>query len=198
MKKLATNSWSAREALARREPFTTYGAFRAVRGFLLPYGNWLPPRWREKYRADREEIMYTVLSYQTPIAWVRSSGEIIIPDVKYSLTTSGHQGLLYALSQPADGPLAIAAQNERQAARERAARRRRAAVTGGSRVPVRVAAAGSAVRDRSGTPEGSPDVLARIDDVVSRPVPANSGEAAIYSVEYLERTTGPRNWAEAA
>ncbi|MFF1676095.1 hypothetical protein ACFVYG_08690 [Streptomyces sp. NPDC058256] len=214
MKKLATHSWSAREALARREPFTTHGAFRAVDGYLLPFGNRLPPRWWEKYRADGDEIEYTVLSYQTPIAWVLRSGEVVIPDVKYSLTTTDHQSLLYALNQPANGPLAIAAQEERQAARERAARRRRQAVREGAARSRRAPVIGdprdtavvteveelirSLALERPGTPERSSDIVARIDDVLSRPVPANSGEAAIYSAQYLERKYGPVPRAEAA
>jgi hypothetical protein len=33
-------------------------------------------------------------------------------------------------------------------------------------------------------------------DPVARPVPRQSGEAAIYSVEYLKRTQGPREGAD--
>ncbi|MFF9897747.1 hypothetical protein [Streptomyces longispororuber] len=102
MRKLATRSWAAREALSRHEPFDSYGALRAVDGYCLPFGTRLPLRWRERYSADRDQITYTVLSYRTPIAWVLRSGEIVVPDVKYSRTTSGHQGLLYALSRPTD------------------------------------------------------------------------------------------------
>ncbi len=100
MRKLATHSWAAREALARHEPFETYGAFRAVDGYRLPFGTRLPPKWRARYRADGDGVTYTVLSYRTPIAWVLRSGEVIIPDVKYSRTTTGHQTLLYALTSP--------------------------------------------------------------------------------------------------
>ncbi|MCT9080480.1 hypothetical protein [Streptomyces fulvoviolaceus] len=182
MKKLATHSWAAREALARREPFHTYGAFRAVDGYSLPFGNWLPSCWQERYRADGDEITYTVLSYGTPIAWVLRSGEVVIPDVKYSRTTTDHQGLLYALGQPADGPLARAAQEERQAARARTVRRREPAVVGNPR----------------DSAAATPDIVARIDDVLSRAVPANSGEAAIYSTEYLERRYGAPELSEAA
>ena len=124
-KRYATHSWSARQALARREPFNTYGAFRAIEGaYALPWSTRLDGEWRERYEADANRITYTVISYRTPIAWVLDDGQVIIPDVKYSITTTGHQGLLYALKQPVDGPLADAAQRERQAARERAAQRR--------------------------------------------------------------------------
>ena len=127
-KRYATYSWSAREALTRREPFNTYGAFRAIEGATGGYANTgrLPEPYDTAYRETAVEgrITYTVLSYRTPIAWVLDDGQVIIPDVKYSITTTGHQGLLYALKQPVDGPLADAAQSERQAARERAAQQR--------------------------------------------------------------------------
>lgn len=40
---------------------------------------------------------YVVYSYQTPIAGVTTDGEILIPPVRYSRTTSRHQGLLHHL-----------------------------------------------------------------------------------------------------
>lgn len=36
-------------------------------------------------------VAYTVISYSTPIAYVLTSGEIIIPDVKYSISTTMQQ-----------------------------------------------------------------------------------------------------------
>ena len=36
-------------------------------------------------------VAYTVLSYSTPIAYVLTSGEVIIPDVKYSQSTTCQQ-----------------------------------------------------------------------------------------------------------
>ncbi|MEU0924556.1 hypothetical protein [Streptomyces malaysiensis] len=202
MKKFATHSWAVREALARREPFDTYGAFHAVEGYHLPFRDRLPHRWREQYIEDGDEIIYTVLSYRTPIAWVLRCGAVVIPDVKYSQTTSGHQSMLYALSEPAEGALAIAVQEERQEARERATRRRQASAVGTPRDPAVAISAEeltwSAVRERAGALEGTPDTVARIDDVLSRRVPVNSGEAAIYSAEYLERKHGNRDRREAA
>jgi hypothetical protein len=42
-------------------------------------------------------ITYVVWSYDTPIAWVRKDGTVVEPDVRYSRTTSKHQGRLYLL-----------------------------------------------------------------------------------------------------
>ncbi|WP_345580374.1 hypothetical protein [Nonomuraea rosea] len=47
----------------------------------------------ERYRADEPRIVYVVLSYSTPIAWVRDDGKVIIPESHYSLTTTRHQRL---------------------------------------------------------------------------------------------------------
>ena len=63
----------------------------------------LPPPWREVIIKDHPD--YVVWSYQTPIAWhytetvPQGSGERerhiwVIPDVRYSATTSRHQGLV--------------------------------------------------------------------------------------------------------
>lgn len=57
----------------------------------------LPADWQTTYRYQemRDEIVYTVLSYNTPIAWVLRDGTEVKPPVKYSVTTSKHQGRLY-------------------------------------------------------------------------------------------------------
>ena len=39
--------------------------------------------------------IYVVYSYQTPIAWVTKSGTEVHPPVRYSVTTSKHQGKLH-------------------------------------------------------------------------------------------------------
>lgn len=52
----------------------------------------LPAHWEAEYRHDRAEIVYTVVSYDTPIAWVKRDGTVVEPPVKYSVTTSKHQG----------------------------------------------------------------------------------------------------------
>ncbi|QNP74990.1 hypothetical protein IAG44_39970 [Streptomyces roseirectus] len=110
MPKLATQSWAVRRALASRQPFRTHGALSATAERTYCVG-WLPETWADRYRSDADagRIIYQVFSYSTPIAWVLDDGTVVVPHVRYSITTSGHQGLLYALdsepgSFPQDGP----------------------------------------------------------------------------------------------
>jgi hypothetical protein len=49
----------------------------------------MPADLAREYRAD--DPTYTVMSYDTPIAWVTRAGLVRIPDVKYSPTTTQHQ-----------------------------------------------------------------------------------------------------------
>jgi len=64
-------------------------------------GSWttgrMPDDFAREYRkaASANEIVYTILSYGTPIAWVLSDGTEVKPPVKYSVTTSKHQGRIY-------------------------------------------------------------------------------------------------------
>jgi hypothetical protein len=95
---------------------------RTVDGPTLPTGQRLPIEWRRQYLRDEPYIIYTVLSYDTPIAWVLETGEVRIPPVKYSRTTSGHQSQLYALTQPVDS-FSEAADREVRQVRERLAQR---------------------------------------------------------------------------
>lgn len=82
------------QALHDRRPFSRRGyAMSAIEGsvntlFPANFGE-LPAEQVEQYKADKP--VYTVLSYQTPIAWITSSGLVRIPEVKYSLTTTQHQ-----------------------------------------------------------------------------------------------------------
>lgn len=54
----------------------------------------LPEEWRQVFKS--QNVDYVVFSYATPIAWhVTGLGEWngwVIPDVRYSVTTSRHQG----------------------------------------------------------------------------------------------------------
>jgi hypothetical protein len=83
--------------LAKRESFESYGAMTAV-----PFGGMstgrMPAEWAKRYRDDTYGVgvVYTVISYATPIAWVRSDGETVIPDESYSVTSSRHQNLCRA------------------------------------------------------------------------------------------------------
>lgn len=181
-KRLATHSWAVRQALATREPFTTYGSFRAVLGATWDTGR-LPDPYRSQYLDawSDDRITYTVLSYRTPVAWTLDDGTVVIPPVKYSPTTTGHQALLYALERPASA-FASEVSRERQAART------------GAREPVWAPT----------QPPGSWD-WDRADDMngaaLSREVPYESGEGAIYSPEYLARHentkgTDPTLWRQ--
>lgn len=133
MSELTTNGWTTREALMDREPFTTHGALSAVAGHVS-YTGQLPEPWATEYRSNTAQIVYTVMSYQTPIAWVYDNGAVVIPrelsgrnkgePVKYSRTTSGHQGMLYALdterlSFTQKAGIRESAERERQHARDR-------------------------------------------------------------------------------
>jgi hypothetical protein len=64
----------------------------AVEGTVSELGR-LDSMWASLYAVQHDEIVYTVLSYDTPIAWVLRTGAVIIPDAKYSVTTSHHQSL---------------------------------------------------------------------------------------------------------
>lgn len=103
LKRLATHSREVRQALATREPFTTYGSFRAVLGAPWDTGR-LPDPYRSQYLDawSGDRITYTVLSYRTPVAWTLVDGTVVIPPVKYSPTTTGHQALLCALELSAN------------------------------------------------------------------------------------------------
>lgn len=54
----------------------------------------LPEEWADLYR--KSPVVYTVLSYETPIAWVLESGEVVMPPLRYSLTTTQHQTITYS------------------------------------------------------------------------------------------------------
>jgi len=80
--------------LARLLPFESHGAMRAVASVPSSTGR-LDPRWRWRFQEDQNApgIVYTVLSYETPIAWVRADGRMVMPPVAYSATTTRHQNL---------------------------------------------------------------------------------------------------------
>ena len=86
------------KALQNRLPFKTGGALKGVEG-RVGYGmcglGRLNKYEREMYRAD--DVVYTVVSYETPIAWVNRDGSIHRVNQKWTRTTSKHQSLLYLL-----------------------------------------------------------------------------------------------------
>lgn len=75
-------------------------SYRAGFSRLAPYYGHLPKVWREvlndAFRQGR--VSQVIYSYSTPIAWHDSQYGWIIPNVRYSVTTSGkHQVHLYRL-----------------------------------------------------------------------------------------------------
>ncbi len=83
------------DALKSRKAFFRSGfAMKGVDGASGTLGE-LPQQWREAYNlaAKENNLRYTVKSYDTPIAWVLNDGTVIIPSVKYSVTTTNHQSL---------------------------------------------------------------------------------------------------------
>lgn len=73
------------------------GSFRGIRRESLgsPSVGHLPEKDAAWFRqCDAMGILtYVVYSYQTPIAW-RTDNAWYIPDARYSVTTSQHQGLI--------------------------------------------------------------------------------------------------------
>ena len=61
------------------------------RHLSLPYYTELSAEYREQFRKDAP--MYVIFSYNTPIAWYGELGWVV-PNVKYSATTSRHQGIV--------------------------------------------------------------------------------------------------------
>lgn len=77
-------------ALTQREAFKRAGyGMRAIEG-KGDTGR-LPLEYYAAYKGA--DVVYTVYSYATPIAWVTSDGKVVCPDVKYSSTTTSHQRL---------------------------------------------------------------------------------------------------------
>lgn len=84
------DSWMVlRDILRDREEFTS--PTKNLRGEKTHYVNqgWLP-----SHLMPTERVQYVVYSYATPIAWLTESGVWVLPDVKYSVSTSKHMGRL--------------------------------------------------------------------------------------------------------
>lgn len=87
--------WAYRDVLAKFENFTTSGSLNggASDGSVWQTGQ-LPAEWTEALKSD-PSVSYVVYSYATPIAWYSElQCQWVIPDVKYSVTTSKHQGII--------------------------------------------------------------------------------------------------------
>lgn len=97
--------WKFAECLQNRQAFATHGA-------LYSEGPEMPGYWAQgqldvvEYGASLAQADYVVYSYGTPIAWhlrgdyaADAGVEWVMPDEKYSLTTTRHQGkILVALN----------------------------------------------------------------------------------------------------
>jgi hypothetical protein len=84
-------SWMEfRDALESFAPFCTYGNLRGDTT-TFDVGR-MPDPWRTEYNDRREFIDYTVMSYNTPIAWHDTERGWVMPDARYSTTTSKAQG----------------------------------------------------------------------------------------------------------
>jgi hypothetical protein len=81
--------------IVRRQEFEAYGAMSGTEGSSYPYTGHLPDEHAKALLADagKGDVDYVVYSYSTPIAWHTPKGWTI-PDVKYSRTTSRHQGVV--------------------------------------------------------------------------------------------------------
>ena len=89
------NAHAIANAIQNGEPFTTSGALSGEPYPLYVGGGRLSYDWAS--RIDRP--IYVVRSYATAIAWQNHDGTWVMPDDKYSVTTSKHQGTIrYALN----------------------------------------------------------------------------------------------------
>lgn len=135
MPKLTTNGAVTSEALMDREPFTTHGALSAISGHVWSTSR-LPEPWATMYAVSAGDITYTVLSYLTPIAWVLDDGTVVIPPVKYSITTSGHQSTVRHALDVADMSQATKVSIRERAQRERDSKRSRRRAAADARAAV--------------------------------------------------------------
>lgn len=82
----------AGELVSKRQPFSNHtGSFRGIAGRPDTLG-WLPEEYRRMW--DNARILYTIMSFDTPLAWLKGTGEWVMPDVSYSPTTSRQQTIV--------------------------------------------------------------------------------------------------------
>lgn len=109
----AATHGKGRRALDRvlnmRQSFTTSGALKGEAGSICAFRfrgeGELRGADKDRWKADRERVTFVVTSYSTPIGWVvydgTPRGEFYRVTQKFSVTTSKHQGTLYAVEMPA-------------------------------------------------------------------------------------------------
>lgn len=77
----------AEQAIKEQRPFRLRDTLSATEGWNGARG-FLP--WPD-YHESIKDAVYVVISYGTPIAWVRPDGTKVLPDIGYSATTGQHQ-----------------------------------------------------------------------------------------------------------
>jgi len=92
---IRTNQRDAQALIRSRETFRA-SALSGVREAFLSSAGYLSGAERERFYNDRNGIVYAVLSYRTPIAWLTTSGEWYIVAQRFSVTTSRHQSVVRA------------------------------------------------------------------------------------------------------
>ena len=95
------NAATIARALKNDEDFTTSGALKGVAGpYGIEFGRMAQDDINAMRTAREVGIDYVVYSYGTPIAYrTEDTGEWVVPDAKYSVTTSKHQSVVrYAVS----------------------------------------------------------------------------------------------------
>jgi len=102
MKTTKINGHKAAPYIAQRIDFTSHGALSSrtyTSDDFAPnyYGGQLPREHLDALiAAHKAGTVYVVFSYETPIAWYSYATETwTIPNVKYSITTTQHQGRVY-------------------------------------------------------------------------------------------------------
>lgn len=82
-----------RVMMNRREEFHTHGA---LWGAPTPLGSPSSGRLPDEYRSSFLASDYAVYSYGTPIAWHHPQSGWVMPEERYSVTTSRHQSKIRA------------------------------------------------------------------------------------------------------
>lgn len=90
----AVNSPAVANAIRNHEDFKTSGSFWGTTSITAHFGR-MPQEWTKKFHEALAlaQVTYVVNSHSTPIAWV-ADGQWVIPDVKYSGTTSTQQNVI--------------------------------------------------------------------------------------------------------
>lgn len=96
MPELRWNSPAIMEALVARAPFSVSNFLATTEPTAYDQLGHLPQSFRNKLGQQLIDcrVTYVVYSYETPIAWVVDGHTVVIPDVRYSLTTGKHQKLV--------------------------------------------------------------------------------------------------------